>query len=59
MGAEVNLIVQKCKDLSLLVLNELYDHLPKTILVYGKTYQLTGYTIYQGYHFTSVIKWNE
>ena len=42
-------------DVSALRNNKLYDHLPETIFVYGKTYQLVGYTIYQGNHFTSII----
>ena len=41
--------------------NEIYDFmegLPMTITVFGSTYQLAGYSLHQGNHFTSVIFWN-
>lgn len=38
--------------------DELYDTLPLNITVFGNTYQLAGFTLHQGNHFTCVLFWN-
>ena len=33
-------------------------YLPKVIVVYGKEYQLGGFSMYSTGHYTAVIEWN-
>ena len=48
-------------DTSNIKQDELYDcmqALPLNITVFGNTYQLAGYSLYRGNHFTCVVFWN-